>query len=203
MKYNISHLIQEENQSVLGPIQDDEALLLYSIIRVMRIHTVVEIGGLNGYSATNFLQSFTNSKDKLYTIDVNPVKKLSDNHIVIIKDCRLIDDKDISDKIDMVFFDAHVYNEQIVFYNNMVKLGLIDDNTIISLHDTNLHPNKITPDSYLVDGGWCHQPVERKLVNYFKDLGYDAINFHTNLNETTIPFRHGLTVLSKFRSLNV
>ena len=40
-----------------GPLcaQDDEALLLYAITRGMRCRTVVEIGGLSGYSGRNFL----------------------------------------------------------------------------------------------------------------------------------------------------
>jgi hypothetical protein len=33
-KYNIEHLTQPDNQAVLGPLQDDEALLLYSLIKV-------------------------------------------------------------------------------------------------------------------------------------------------------------------------
>lgn len=38
-------------------LQDDEALLLYSIVRGLRFSSVLEIGGLRGYSARNFLQA--------------------------------------------------------------------------------------------------------------------------------------------------
>ena len=44
-KYNFDHLIQSDKQDVLGPIQDDEALFLYSIIRGCRLSRVLEIGG--------------------------------------------------------------------------------------------------------------------------------------------------------------
>lgn len=39
------------------PLQDDEALLLYSVVRGLRFSSVLEIGGLRGYSAHNFLQA--------------------------------------------------------------------------------------------------------------------------------------------------
>jgi O-methyltransferase len=53
--YNLRHLTQNSDQAVSGPIQDDEALFLYSLIRVMQMKRILEIGGLGGYSATNFV----------------------------------------------------------------------------------------------------------------------------------------------------
>jgi predicted O-methyltransferase YrrM len=55
--FDLSHLVQPRSQAVGGPIQDDEALLLYAIVRVMRLRTILEIGGLDGYSARNFLKA--------------------------------------------------------------------------------------------------------------------------------------------------
>ncbi len=65
-KYDLSHLIQNENQDVWGPIQDDEALFLYGLIRTARIKTILEIGGLNGYSSMNFLKALDFSKKKYF-----------------------------------------------------------------------------------------------------------------------------------------
>ena len=56
-EYNLSHLTQDSRQYVGGPIQDDEALVLYSIIKCMRIKTVLETGGDSGYSAKNFTEA--------------------------------------------------------------------------------------------------------------------------------------------------
>jgi predicted O-methyltransferase YrrM len=56
-KYDLSHLTQPSHQNVSGPIQDDEALLLFALIRVMCMRRVLEVGGLFGYSATNFIQA--------------------------------------------------------------------------------------------------------------------------------------------------
>ena len=39
-----------------GPVQRDEALVLYSLVRAIRPQTVVEIGFLRGDSAFNFLR---------------------------------------------------------------------------------------------------------------------------------------------------
>jgi len=203
MNYNLSHLTQNASQEVLGPIQDDEALLLYSIIRTMRIHNIIEIGGLSGYSAKNFSEAIIDGK--IYTVDINPVPKIADNHIVLTKNCQLIDKNDIPDKIDMIFFDAHVYQEQIDLYNTLKNNDIIDDDVILSFHDTNLHPYKTVDWSYYLEKqqGWCHQPVERKLVEYFKQLGFDALCFHTKLEEHTIPFRHGVTIMKKYRTLSI
>ena len=68
VKYDLSHLSQPENQNVSGPIQDDEALFLYSIIRGCRLERILEIGGLSGYSAKNFLQALSFSKDGILNI---------------------------------------------------------------------------------------------------------------------------------------
>jgi predicted O-methyltransferase YrrM len=203
MLYDLSHLTQHPHQEVIGPIQDDEALLLFSIIRTMRIHHVIEIGGLNGYSATNFLKAIISGN--LYTVDVNPVPKIADNHIVIQKDCRLITNEDIKDKIQMIFFDAHEYDAQLEMYDVLLKNNLLDEDLVLAFHDTNLHPQKFVNWAYYVEEeeAWCHQKPERRLVEHFKQQGYDAISFHTKINEPTIKFRHGLTIMKKHKFLKV
>jgi predicted O-methyltransferase YrrM len=106
VNYDLSHLSQPENQNVAGPIQDDEALFLYSIIRGCRLERILEIGGLSGYSARNFLQALSFSKDGiLYTCDLNPVPILSENHKVIIKNALDLTINDLDSKpLDLVFF---------------------------------------------------------------------------------------------------
>jgi hypothetical protein len=50
-----------------------------------------------------------------------------------------------------------------------------------------------------------HQPSERQLVNYFAELGYHALCFHTNIEDHNeqLPFRHGITLMKKFEPLLV
>jgi predicted O-methyltransferase YrrM len=202
MNYNLSHLTQSPSQDLLGPIQDDEALVLYSIIRAKRLKTIVEIGGLSGYSAKNFLEA-TNG-GTVITIDINQVPNVGDGHRTIIKSAESVNSNDIGNPIDLVFFDCHHYNASLSFFNNMVNDGLITDNTVLALHDTGLHYYKVTPQSQHNGEGWVHQPVERNLVNHFFDLGYQVFHIQTTpeVHNDSFPFRHGLTLCTKFKKFN-
>lgn len=212
-KYDFSHLVQPANQNVGGPIQDDEALALYALVRTMRLKRVLELGGLSGYSARNFLAALSWDTDTaVYTVDLEPVERQADNHFTIRKDAALIEPRDVHDKpLDLVFFDCHVYDAQMEMFLRLRRHGLVTDDTVIALHDTGLHPRRSAPWSYPLadtDGqhGWVHQDVERRMVNALRrDFGYDAICLHTDVrrNDERLPFRHGLTVMKKFSELKV
>jgi len=210
-KYDLSHLTQPLDQNIGGPIQDDEAMLLYAVVRTMRVRRVLEIGGLSGYSARNFLRALSWDVDTaVYTVDLNPVKSQAPNHYTICKDVAKLEAEELHGKpLDLVFFDCHVFDAQMGMYVRLVNKGLITDDTIIALHDTNLHPRKSAPWSYPIrdtDGvcGYVHQDVERKMVNTLrKDFGYDVFCAHTDVrrNDERLPFRHGVTLMKKFVEL--
>lgn len=210
-KYDFSHLTQPANQRVGGPIQDDEALLLYAVVRSMRVRRVLEIGGLGGYSARNFLQAVKwDVNTAVYTVDINPVPSQASNHFTIQKDVALLQPEDVHAlPLDLVFFDAHVLDQQMNMFVKFVNLGLITDDTIIALHDTNLHPKKTAQWSYPIaynngDAGYVHQEVERKMVNLLrKNFGYDAFCLHTRMarHDDILPTRHGVTLMKKFVEL--
>lgn len=207
VKYNLEHLTQEDNQRVLGPVQDDEALFLYSIVRGMRLKRILEIGGLSGYSARNFLAAMSNLDDSImYTVDLNTVPTLADNHKVIVKNALHLTIDDVDNKgIDLVFFDCHDM-VQMEMYKSFVENGIITDETVIALHDTNLHyaPFQVWGPYVDEEGGYAHQPVERLMVGLFKDLGYDAFCLHTTSDKHSVsfPFRHGVTLCKKFKKLH-
>ncbi len=92
--YDLSHLTGRDDQLVNGEIQDDEALFLYAIIRGMRLKRVLEVGGLNGYSATNFVKA-VEEDGMVYTIDINEISRVAPNHKTILKDARLIVAEDV------------------------------------------------------------------------------------------------------------
>jgi len=205
--YDLTHLTQPENQNVSGPIQDDEALFLYSIIRGCRLTRILEIGGLSGYSAKNFLQALSFSKDGvLYTCDLNPVPILAENHKVITKNALDLTINEIDNKpLDLIFFDCHDMC-QMNIYDKFVKNNIINDNTILALHDTNLHYPPYQHCGVFIEkeNGYAHQPIERDMVNLFKNLGYDVFAIstdHTKHNEH-FPVRHGVTVCKKFKTLS-
>jgi hypothetical protein len=208
VKYPLDHLTQPEDQRVLGPIQDDEALLLFSIVRGMRLRRVLEIGGLSGYSAANFLAAGA----ALYTVDLNPVPVMGDQHRVIVKDALELTPEDLDGQpVDLVFFDCHDM-VQMQMYKRFVERGIISEDTVLALHDTNLHyaPFNVwgpyVPQGGSgpgVSGGFAHQPVERHMVNEFKAMGYDIFSLHTGpeKHDASFPFRHGITICQRFRRL--
>ena len=202
-KYDLSHLVQPSNQDVSGPIQDDEALFLFALIRVMRIRRVLEIGGLSGYSATNFVRA-VGSGGTVYTIDIKRVPKIAPNHVPIIMDARNIT-ADVVDHLplDLLFFDCHVFEVQMEMLSRLSDSGMITDRTVLAFHDTNLHPVKKAAWSYQIEGGWVHQAVERRMVNELRERGYDAISLDTSpeLHGPDLPVRHGLTIMKIFRPL--
>ena len=205
VSYSLSHLTQDDSQKVAGPIQDDEALVLYALIRCMRLLTVLEIGGLSGYSARNFCEA-VGPAGTVVTIDLSPVPLVAANHIVICGDalCLVCADFPVR-SFDLVFFDCHDYDVEMQFAHNLIDQGLIDDRTVIAAHDTNTHPLQVVPWAYRIDEGWIHQSAERRLVNDLKELGFDAFSFHSRheRHNSTMPFRHGLTILQKFRRFAV
>lgn len=210
VQYDLSHLTQNVSQHVVGPIQDDEALFLFSIITGMRLSRILEIGGLEGYSGKNFLQAMKNAPGGgvLYTVDLNPVPVLASNHKVIIKNALDINQEDVDNQpLDLIFFDCHDMI-QIKVYNEFVEKGIITDKTVLALHDTNLHysPYNIWGPYIEEDGGgYAHQPVEREMTNMFKSMGYDIFSLHTTKDKHSdqFPFRHGVTVCQKFKKLLV
>lgn len=199
--YNLSHLTQPDAQNVSGPIQDDEALFLFALIRVMRLKRILEIGGLNGYSARNFCEA-VGADGVVFTVDFEKIEPLSERHVTLQKDARNISADDFgSMPLDLVFFDCHEYDVQWKVFRTLQLSRLLTDRTVLAFHDTNLHPNQSVPWAYKVDGGWVHQDTERRLVNKFKRIGYDifALNTLMESHNATLPVRHGVTIATKFK----
>jgi O-methyltransferase len=209
--YDLSHLSQEDSQLVVGPIQDDEALFLYAMIRGMRLKRVLEIGGGIGYSAQSFAHA-VGAQGTIYTVDVNPVPVVASNHVCIHKNARDLTREDVHGKrLDLVFFDCHDYDAQMTVFLKLTVMGLITPATVIALHDTNLHYGvKIADFAYELPnrpGCWVHQATERRLVNTLvAEYGYHAFNLHTEPAahaDGQLPVRHGLTLCQKFTELEV
>lgn len=205
--YNLLHLRQPNDQAVVGPIQDDEALFLYSIVKAMRLNRILEIGGMFGYSAMNFLAAMDQVHGAVYTVDLCQVPVAAPNHKVIVKNALDLTMQDVDNlPVDLVFFDCHDMVQMDV-YKSFVEAGIITQSTILALHDTNLHypPYYVCGEYLKEEDGFVHQPVERKMVNMFKEMGYDVFNLHTTREKHSIgfPFRHGVTMCQKFKPLAV
>jgi hypothetical protein len=217
MKYDLTHLTQSDDQNNPGPIQDDEALLLYALIRVTRIKRIVEFGGVHGYSAKNFCEAVGN-EGVVYTIDWGvdgPTPKVAENHVVVSKNVADVEPEDLGNQpVDLVFFDCHAYEASLCAFQKLRRARIITDKTIFAFHDTNLWPTKDAPNTtgaewpeiaYEVEGGWVFCPPERQLVNDFKVMGYDVLNFGTEreVHGTHFPYRCGLSIARKFVKLEL
>ncbi len=209
-KYQIDHLVQGADQRVGGPIQDDEALVMYALVRSMRMRRVLEVGGLSGYSARNFLVALGDETDAaVYTCDLDPVSSQAPHHHVLTKDCGQITLEDLHHKpLDLIFFDAHVLEPQLALLARLEAAGLLLPRTVLALHDTNLHPCKTAPWSYPIvdtDGasGHVHQAVERRMVNTLQRAGWQALCLHMGgeRSDPRLPVRHGLTLMQRFTPL--
>ena len=203
--YDLSHLTQSDPQVVVGPVQDDEALFMYSVIRGKRLRTVLEIGGLEGYSATNFLRA-VGAAGTVFTVDFNPVSSQAPNHVVVTKDARDLTPADLRGQVlDFVFFDCHDYEVQMAVYERLREQGCLTDDTVIALHDTNTHVARFVDWAYETPDGWVHQAAERRMVNTFRSMGYDVFLLHTRpeAHSPAFPFRHGLALCTKVTALAV
>ena len=84
----------------------------YSFIRVTRSARILELGGLHGDSALNFLhatEGLVNSK--VYTVDLNRVTPMGDRHMTLQKDARFLTSVDVCNQnLDMVLLDCHHYD---------------------------------------------------------------------------------------------
>lgn len=210
--YNLKHLTQAPDQNKPGPIQDDEALLFFALIRVTRIKRILEFGGVPGYSARNFCEAIVED-GMVYTVDwgvdgITPLQGI--NHKVIVKNTADVTPEDLDNQpIDLVFFDCHAYEAELCAFQNLKRAGIITDKTIFAFHDTNLLPSELAlgyPNiSYEVKDGWVFCPPERQLVNDFKEMGYDILNLGTDkdVHGSHLPYRCGLSIARKFIPLEL
>lgn len=192
MKYDLAHLTQEPDQKVTGPVQDDEALLLYALCRVMRIGLVVEIGVQNGYSTRNFLAAVRPHGGQVIGIDVCDHGFRAPGFTFIGDSAGNIDPDQIPAEIGLVFFDSHDLDAQQRFTNKMSYAKKISARTVLAVHDTNLHP-----------GGVRHQPLERVFSNWLVDHEWSPFHAHTDqsVHGQSLPFRHGLSLFCKNKYL--
>ena len=112
-KYDLSHLNQN-TFIVSGPIQDDEALVLYGLIKTIRPKTVIECGMGHGYSTVNILKALDEDA-RLFTFDIEIKDKNSpafnDKRFKFItKSQSKFEQSDIENKvIDFVYLDNGHY----------------------------------------------------------------------------------------------
>ena len=192
MNYNLTHLVQGPDQNVWGPVQDDEALLLYALCRVMRIRLVVELGVFHGYSTRNFLAAVLPQQGRVIGVDPYDSGVRADGFTFIQASAADVPPETIPGPIGLVFFDSHDLRAQQDFTVKMSAAGRITPSTVLAVHDTNLH-----------SGGVRHQAAERVFSNWLVGQGWSPFHAHTeeSAHGPDLPFRHGLSIFCKNQHL--
>ena len=192
-------------QRVIGPLQDDEALLLFALVRTSNVRRVLEVGGLGSrFSARNFLAALRHKENAmLYTIDDNPVASLGPRHVTLTADASSFTADMIGrEPLQLLMLDCHNYAASRQLLERILETDMLDvDGGFVALHDTGLHPRSASSTGTAWRGGLIHQPVERLLASWLGGrASWQRISFHDN---TRRPFRHGLTIMQRRVDLGV
>ena len=141
----MSHLLSYRENDAIGPLQRDEAIALFGIVRTLRPRIVVEFGFFHGHSAFNFLNALSqDAKLFSYDIDVDSCRRarrefdFDPRFTFFAKSQTDFEVADIGgEEIDFVFFDAaHELNlNQETFRRILPHLA---KEGMIAIHDTGL-----------------------------------------------------------------
>lgn len=202
----IEHLREED---ALGPVQRDEALFLFGLMRVLRPRVIVEFGYLEGVSARVLQEG---SGGRVFSFDCNP--RIPDCTIpgVTLVRKRQEDfewqDVDVNPAVvDVVFFDAgHDLKSSMTAFNRIEDF--IGPRGVLIVHDTGTwSESHMQPAHHSFRSPWLsgaiprekvHRPDERRFVNWLTESGWSAVNFHSQNC-----LRHGLTILQRTATLPV
>jgi len=207
---DISHLTVF-SEIANGPIQREEALFLYSVLRVLRPQTVVEIGFLNGRSAHNFLCALEPDA-RLYSFDIHGAEGA---HALFGHDSRFtfrtrsqdeLTPEDIDGrKADFVFLDAsHELDLNLRTFARLLPLMAPD--AILAIHDTGTIPRRFVRDGHYFlasDVGWVGDerevmPDERAFMNWLLEEHPEFAQVHFHSRRTV---RCGFTLLQRMALL--
>lgn len=216
---DVSHINSYVDQKSIGPLQQPEALLLYSIVKMTLPQTIVEFGFFNGHSAFNFLQAMPkNAQLYSYEISDKSAKRAAKEfpkdgrfkflHKSQTEFCPADIDKRT---VDLVFFDAAhdlKLNQQTfeLIYPSLSAeailcihdTGLWNKEYFLDIHSTFVHEqgNK----HWINESSYAHQNEERMFLNWILDTypAFQAVHFHSMQT-----LRHGLSILQQNRKLTI
>lgn len=210
------HLAYFDGDEALGPVQRDEALMLFSVIRVLCPRVVVEFGFGQGHSAFNFLQALDATavlhsfdwSDSAETIARREFESYG-NFIFHKKSQADFSSADVEGKpVDLAFIDAsHDLGLNIETFKRLAPC--LSPEGLVAIHDTGVWRRrhfapmhrafaKQKPQDWLSPELFQHQRDEREFVNWIisENSGYSVIHFHSC---NTV--RHGLTFVAGTRKL--
>jgi predicted O-methyltransferase YrrM len=213
---NINHLTAFDEEEAIGPVQREEAMFLFSLIRMLRPRILVEFGFARGHSALNFLMAMDYEAD-LYSYDVDVASaSLAEKYAseysgfhFLHKSQETFSPVDVGGRlIDFVFIDA-AHELDLNQKTFTLLLPSLAPNAILAVHDTGTwnrhhflseHFNFANerPNQWLNLDEFQHQRAERQFVNWVADAfsDFQVIHLHS-LNCV----RHGITLLQRGHTL--
>jgi predicted O-methyltransferase YrrM len=215
---DLTHLAFFEEVSAAGPLQREEALLLYGLVRVLRPAVVVEFGFLGGRSAMNFLIALAPG-GTLYSFDIDPGAERNARRYFgdrpdfrfVLKSQADITAADVDGRpIDLAFIDAS--HDVGLNRRTFERLqSLLADDAVVVIHDTGAWAAEhMTPFhveyAAAQPGGWVsadeyvHQAGEREFVNWVREAHPEFAQINLHARRT---LRHGMTILQRSRALSV
>ncbi|HEV2768560.1 MAG TPA: class I SAM-dependent methyltransferase [Solirubrobacteraceae bacterium] len=215
-RYDLAHLAFIPEETAIGPLQRDEALVLHGIVRTIRPAVIVEFGFLMGDSALNFLQALP-PDSRVHSFDISEEAAAiargfpHPNFTFHRKSQDQITAADVEfAPIDLVFLDAsHDLDINRATFDRVE--ALLADDAIVVVHDTGAWPAHLvagmppharfaaqTPEGWVTADEFVHQPDERAFVNWLRDVHPEFAQIHLHSSRV---IRHGLTVLQRSRRL--
>ncbi len=213
----MSHLLAYREDDAIGPLQRDEAIALFGIIRTLRPRVVVEFGFFHGHSAFNFLQALEPDA-RLFSYDIDEDSRrraeteftFDSRFQFLAKSQTDFNPDDIGgSEVDFVFFDAahELHLNQETFRKIVPHLA---PEAMLAVHDTGvwnrshfapIHETftREMPGVWLDEQTYAHQPGERDFIDWITATypEFTALHFHT-----TRTLRHGFTLLQRRRGLS-
>jgi predicted O-methyltransferase YrrM len=210
---DISHL-GIFSETAYGPLQRDEALFLYSLVRVLRPETIVEIGFLHGRSSFNFLSAL-DPNGHLYAFDIDPACERraaalfghDPRFTFRLRSQDALTSEDVEGRAaDLVLLDA---SHDLALNQRTFErlLPLLAERAIVAVHDTGTIPRALVPKGHWwlqSDQGWVGDerevmPDERAFVNWIVESHpeFSAIHFHSRRT-----MRLGLTLIQRAAPLS-
>lgn len=180
--YN-TQFLSTYNDYTLGPIQQDEALFLYGLAKMVRPQIVLEIGCLIGQSLRVWINAgvpFIYAVDAVISDEVKELRRGQGSNGMM---CIEQDMKEPIDFVrgipDLVFVDAsHKLEDNKAVVNNL--LPVLKPGALVIFHDTGHWADKdMTPDRHdfierfggyqNARGEWVHHPGEKKTIEWVKN----------------------------------
>jgi Methyltransferase domain len=213
----MTHFSAYREDDAIGPLQRDEAVALFGIIRTLRPRVVVEFGFFHGHSAFNFLKALEPDA-RLFSYDVDAESErrarseftFDRRFTFLAKSQTAFDPADIGGReIDFVFFDAaHELDLNQETFRRL--LPHLSAEAMVAVHDTGvwnrahfctIHETfaREMPGEWLDAETYAHQPGERAFIDWITATHPDFVALHFHSTRT---LRHGFTLLQRRRVLS-